>query len=132
MGKNVQSLLILVVAIVLWSPPAFADKRVALVIGNGAYKNAVHVPNPRNDAQDVAASLTRIGFETIVGVDLDEAGMDEHAIQFARRARDADVANLGRLKAGDVVLRDLRLGPRSLSTRWCASRITPSMIRLTS
>ena len=25
--------------------------------------------------------------------------MDEHAIQFARRARDADVANLGRLKA---------------------------------
>jgi phage terminase large subunit-like protein len=30
--------------------------------------------------------------------------MDEHAIQFARRRRDADVANLGRLKAGDVVL----------------------------
>jgi hypothetical protein len=93
MGKNVQSLLTLVVAIVVWStPPAFAEKRVALVIGNGAYKNAVHLPNPRNDAQDVAASLTRIGFETIVGLDLDKAGMDEHAIQFARRARDADVA----------------------------------------
>jgi hypothetical protein len=30
--------------------------------------------------------------------------MDEHAIQFARRRRDADVPNLGRLKAGDVVL----------------------------
>ncbi len=75
-----QSLLTLVVAIVVWSaPPAFADKRVALVIGNGGYKNAVHLPNPRNDAQDVAASLTRIGFETIVGVDLDKAGMDEHA-----------------------------------------------------
>jgi hypothetical protein len=29
--------------------------------------------------------------------------MDEHAIRFARRTRDADVANLGRLKAGDVV-----------------------------
>ena len=99
MGKNVQSLLTLVVAIVVWStPPAFAEKRVALVIGNGAYKNAVHLPNPRNDAQDVAASLTRIGFETIVGVDLDEAGMDEHAIQFARRARDADVARPARLR----------------------------------
>src|ERR1019366_808102 len=65
MGKNVQSLLALAVAIVVWSaPPAFADKRVALVIGNGAYKNAVHLPNPRNDAQDVAASLARTGFET--------------------------------------------------------------------
>jgi uncharacterized caspase-like protein len=93
MGKNVQSLLTLAVAIVVWSaPPAFADKRVALVIGNGAYKNAVHLPNPRNDAQDVAASLARTGFETIVGLDLDKAGMDEHAIQFARMARDADVA----------------------------------------
>jgi hypothetical protein len=93
MGKNVQSLLTLVVAIVVWSaPPAFADKRVALVIGNGAYKNAVHLPNPRNDAQDVAASLARTGFETIVGLDLDKAGMDEHAIQFARMARDGDVA----------------------------------------
>jgi hypothetical protein len=37
------------------------------------YKYGVHLPNPRCDAQDVAASLTRIGFETIVGVDLDEA-----------------------------------------------------------
>jgi hypothetical protein len=36
--------------------------------------------------------------------DLDKAGMDEHAIQFAPRARDADVANIGWLKAGDVVL----------------------------
>jgi Caspase domain len=93
MGKSVQSLLTLVLATVVWSaPPAVADKRVALVIGNGAYQNAVHLPNPRNDAQDVAASLTRTGFETIVGLDLDKAGMDEHAIQFARRARDADVA----------------------------------------
>jgi hypothetical protein len=36
MGKKVQTLLTLVVAIVVWSaPPDFADKRVALVIGNG-------------------------------------------------------------------------------------------------
>jgi hypothetical protein len=35
------------------------------------YKYGVHLPNPRYDAQDVAASLTRIGFETIVGLDLE-------------------------------------------------------------
>ena len=67
-------------------------KRVALVIGNGAYKNAAHLPNPSHDAQDVAAALKRIGFETIVGFDLDRAGMDDYAVRFARAAREADVA----------------------------------------
>jgi Caspase domain len=72
--------------------PAAADKRVALVIGNGAYRNAPRLPNPTNDAQDVAAALKRSGFDTIVGLDLDRAGMDATAIRFARAARDADVA----------------------------------------
>jgi uncharacterized caspase-like protein len=72
--------------------PALADKRVALVIGNSAYKNAPLLPNPRNDARDVAASLKRVGFETIFGVDLDKAGMDEALIRFSREVRSADVA----------------------------------------
>jgi hypothetical protein len=76
----------------IFASPAFADKRVALVIGNGAYQSAPLLPNPRNDAQDVAASLQRSGFETIVGVDLDKASMDEMTIKFARAARSADVA----------------------------------------
>jgi Caspase domain len=71
---------------------AFADKRVALVIGNGAYQSAPLLPNPRNDAQDVAASLRHSGFETILGVDLDKAGMDAATIEFARTARNADIA----------------------------------------
>lgn len=74
------------------SLPALADKRVALVIGNGAYKNAVHLPNPKNDAEDIAAALKRSGFETIVGIDLDKSGMDGIAVRFARAAREADVA----------------------------------------
>ena len=76
----------------LWASGAHAERRVALVIGNGAYKNAPRLPNPTNDAQDVAASLKRNGFDTIVGIDLDRAGMDEAAIRFSRAARDADVA----------------------------------------
>jgi formylglycine-generating enzyme required for sulfatase activity len=71
---------------------AQADNRIALVIGNGAYQNAPRLPNPRNDAQDVAASLKRSGFETILGLDLDQAGMQEAAIKFSRVARAADVA----------------------------------------
>jgi uncharacterized caspase-like protein len=72
--------------------PAHADKRVALVIGNGAYKNAQPLPTPRNDAEDVSAALKRVGFEAIVGIDLDKSGMEEATIRFARAARDADVA----------------------------------------
>jgi uncharacterized caspase-like protein len=71
---------------------ASAEKRVALVIGNGAYKNAPQLPNPKHDAEDVAAALKRIGFEIIVGLDLDKAGMEDATIRFARSAREADVA----------------------------------------
>jgi len=71
---------------------ALAEKRVALVIGNGSYANAPRLPNPRNDAEDVSGALKRTGFEVIVGVDLDKPGMEDAAIRFARAARDADVA----------------------------------------
>jgi Caspase domain len=57
--------------------PAFADRRVALVIGNGAYAHAPHLPNPPHDAEDVAAALKRTGFDTILGIDLDQAGMKD-------------------------------------------------------
>ena len=72
--------------------PALADRRVALVIGNGAYAHAPHLPNPPHDAEDVAAALKRTGFETILGLDLDKARMEDAAINFAKAARSADVA----------------------------------------
>lgn len=72
--------------------PAFAEKRVAFVLGNGKYAHAAELPNPKNDANDVAAALKRTGFEVILGIDLDENAMRESAIKFARAARDADVA----------------------------------------
>jgi Caspase domain len=74
---------------------AHAEKRVALVIGNSAYKNAARLQNPKNDATDVADALKRLGFETIVGLDLDKAGMEEKTIAFTRAARDADVITAG-------------------------------------
>src|SRR6266481_7613593 len=64
--------------------PAFADNRVALVIGNSAYVRVPRLPNPVHDAEDVAAALKRSGFEIIVATDLDKAGMDEAMIKFAR------------------------------------------------
>ena len=87
-----RGLLVAIIMLASWCAPALAEKRVALVIGNGAYANASRLPNPGNDARDVAAALTRLGFDTILGLDLDRAAMDDHAVRFARAAREADVA----------------------------------------
>ena len=75
-----------------FSSTAQAERRVALVIGNGAYENASRLPNPKHDAKDVAAALRRSGFKTIVGLDLVQSQMQEMAIRFSRAAREADVA----------------------------------------
>jgi formylglycine-generating enzyme required for sulfatase activity len=76
----------------LFAPPAVAAKRVALVIGNSAYQHSIRLPNPRNDADDVATALKRLGFETILGLDLDKAKMEDATIRFNRAARAAEVA----------------------------------------
>src|SRR6266404_255864 len=83
--------------VVLWCvtpADALADKRVALVIGNGAYTKAPRLPNPPRDAHDVAAALKRIDFDVIRGTDLDRAGMQDAIVRFARAAQSADVGLL--------------------------------------
>jgi uncharacterized caspase-like protein len=90
--RLLTALFVAVSAIGVGADLSFADTRVALVIGNGAYQNAPRLPNPRNDATDVAAALRRSGFDTVLSTDLDKAGMDEATIRFARAARTADVA----------------------------------------
>ncbi|WID97098.1 caspase family protein [Bosea vestrisii] len=73
--------------------PALAqtqERRVALVIGNSAYKNAPALPNTPNDARDTAEALRKVGFEVVDGIDLDKRGMDAAVSRFARLAQDAD------------------------------------------
>ncbi|MDB5599433.1 MAG: hypothetical protein JWN71_1477 [Xanthobacteraceae bacterium] len=91
-GSLAKLAVAVVIGVACGSAPAFAERRVALVIGNGAYVNAPQLPNPKNDAEDVAAALKRSGFDTIVGFDLDKAGMEDATIRFSRAARDADIA----------------------------------------
>ena len=92
MLRAISTVWICVLLVLAMSVAAKAERRVALVIGNGKYENVPHLPNPAHDAEDVAAALKSLGFETIVAVDLDQAGMQDAAIRFAREARSADVA----------------------------------------
>ena len=63
-----------------------SERRVALVIGNSNYRTVPPLPNPRNDAEDVAAALQADGFEVISRQDLDRRGMGEALGRFAREA----------------------------------------------
>jgi len=79
------------------SPPAVvantnAGRRVALVMGNGAYAHVRALPNPPNDARSVAKSLRDIGFTVSEGVDLDRAAMQKMTRDFLREAVRAQVA----------------------------------------
>ncbi len=85
------ALCLLSLAPVLPSTPR-PDKRVALVIGNGAYRNVPTLANPTNDAADIGAALKRSGFEPRSRPISDQAAMQDTVLRFAREARGADVA----------------------------------------
>lgn len=72
--------------------PAYAEKRVALVVGNSAYKHAASLKNPQNDATGMAAALRRLGFRVFEGTDLDRRAMETRIRDFANDISDADVA----------------------------------------
>jgi uncharacterized caspase-like protein len=67
----VAAAVLVAVAILPGAAGANADKRVALVIGNGDYKAAVKLDNPVYDAKAVADQLKKLGFQVIEGYDED-------------------------------------------------------------
>lgn len=71
---------------------AATSRRVALVIGNGAYSHVKALPNPSNDARAVAKSLRGIGFAVTEGIDLDRAAMQNTIREFLRDAARSQVA----------------------------------------
>jgi len=66
--------------------PAGAERRIALVIGNGAYK-AAPLKNPVNDARDMAASLKRLGFDVTLLTDAGQQQMDAAVREFGLKLR---------------------------------------------
>jgi hypothetical protein len=72
---------------------AWAERRVALIVGNSQYKNSsLILSNPKSDAEDVAASLRALGFEVILKIDAGKRDFDLAMAQFARSATGADTA----------------------------------------
>jgi Caspase domain len=73
--------------------PALADKRVALVIGNSAYRNVAKLSNPANDAAAVAAMFKSAGFDPVESkLNLTVSELRKTLRDFGNASRDADVA----------------------------------------
>ena len=72
--------------------PCFSQgKRVALVIGNSAYKHTAVLANPANDAEDIAKTFTGLGFQVTKAVNLSKTEMDRAVTAFATALKGAEV-----------------------------------------
>ena len=79
---SLTCLMLLLAASALAAPQAQQqERRVALIIGNGAYK-AGPLKNPANDARDMAAALKSVGFEVILRENAGLRAMNEAIDQF--------------------------------------------------
>ena len=65
--------------------PAFAEIRVALVIGQSAYLAVPPLPNPANDAKKITELLGNAGFEVTAVTDLSQEDMQKAVSNFAAK-----------------------------------------------
>ena len=83
-------------AVLLGTHSASAESRLALVIGQSAYRSVPALPNPANDAREVTKLLTDSGFEVSTAADLSQGQMREAVSDFAGKiaAKGADTVAL--------------------------------------
>lgn len=75
----------------LFSTEVLAEKRVAFIVGNGAYEHATPLDNPVNDATAMSEKLKQLGFLTVDGFDLNHSEFEDRVRDFAKLSSDADL-----------------------------------------
>lgn len=77
----------------LFATAASAERRVALVIGNSAYKNASTLSNTINDSRAIAGLFKSVGFEVVISRnDLGVVDFKRAVREFLLTAENADIA----------------------------------------
>jgi hypothetical protein len=84
-----------IAGLVLSIAPCQAQKRVALVIGNGTYAHAAPLPNPPKDAAAIGAAFKRLNFDHVVILkDLGAEALRRALLDFEPKVVGADIAVL--------------------------------------
>ena len=96
MFRHALFTLMIPAAVLLGTHSASAESRLALVIGQSAYRSVPALPNPANDARAVTQLLTDSGFEVSTAADLSQGQMREAVSEFAGKvaAKGADTVAL--------------------------------------
>jgi hypothetical protein len=68
-----------------------ATNRVALVIGNGEYLHSKSLPNPTNDATDIAATLEQLGFSVTTALNVSYGEFRNALRSFNAQVQQADI-----------------------------------------
>lgn len=92
MLRAASRLTLSIIFVLIGLSAALAERRVAMVIGNGAYTHAPALANPANDAALIANSLSALGFEVTKVIDGTHRQMLDAMSAFGRSATGADVA----------------------------------------
>jgi len=94
MSKHYYLAILLCTSLILLMQSSWAvQKRVALVIGNGSYKN-VPLKNPKNDASDMAVKLKKLGFQVDKLINADLKHMTRSIQRFGKSLQQKNTVGL--------------------------------------
>lgn len=82
----------LAVSLLALAPPAHAEKRVALVIGNNDYKNVPKLQKAVNDARTMGETLKQLGFSVMVAENQTRQAFSESLLAFDAAVGPGDTA----------------------------------------
>src|SRR5260370_37621606 len=85
------SVILSLICMLFTAVSAHAEKRVAFVVGNGAYKNVAQLPNPSIDAKAMAGVLRNVGVELLEGTNLPRDKMTHKLLDCGKNARGGNV-----------------------------------------
>jgi formylglycine-generating enzyme required for sulfatase activity len=93
MIRAVSALVLALCSVWLCCEPAFAAKRIALVIGNSVYERVPQLQNPVQDATAMSQMFKAAAFDAVtLKLDLKASEMRRALRDFSDDARDADIA----------------------------------------
>jgi hypothetical protein len=72
--------------------PAFAAKRVALVIGNNAYENVPALQKAVNDAEAISQELAKLGFDVVSAENVGRRAMSRALVELESKIETGDTA----------------------------------------
>ena len=92
LSSGFWGLICIAILALAWGHAQAAEKRVALIIGNSAYKHVSKLPNPANDSAAIAALLKRSGFDVVESrQNLSINEMRRAVRDFTDKTREADI-----------------------------------------